>query len=90
VDYPSKWLVRVDSIFTVLVVGFTPRSQESWSETGQPMHLFLLQFGFVLVRGQAELCIGCVVIDSLWIKFCVSKPFWVEFYLICRVLLILG
>jgi len=47
-------LVRVDSIFTVLVVRFTPYSQESWSDVGQPMHLFLLQFGFVLVRGHAE------------------------------------
>ena len=82
-DYHSKWLVQVDSIVIVLAVGFTLCSQESFYDVGQPMHLFLLQFGFLLVRGQAELCIGCVVIDSLWNTFCVSKPFWAEFYLIC-------
>jgi len=63
----------------VLAVRFTPRSQESWSDVGQPMHLFLLQFGFVLVCGHTGLCSGCVVIDSLWIKLCVSKPFWSQF-----------
>lgn len=82
-DYHSKWLVRVNSIVTVLAVRFTLCSQESLSDVGQPMHLFLLQFGFVLVRGQTELCIGCAVNDSLWNKFCVSKPFWAELCLIC-------
>lgn len=77
----------VNSLFTVLAVESTPRSRESLSDVGQPMHLFILQFGFVLVREHTELCTLCIVIRS---KLSFRKPFWVVFYLICFFFLMLG